>query len=66
MKNPLFKNTTGKYDGIKIYTLFWKLIDFWTLGIIRRYLWAKRNKKAFFKWAKALKENPNTPSILLK
>ena len=62
MKNPLFKNALGNYDNIKITISLWQSIR----ARINCYLWAKRNKKAFFEWAKALKKNPNIPSILLK
>lgn len=66
MRNSLFSNKHGNYDGMKIYTPFWRFIKYWTIGRIQHYLWAKRNKKAFMEWAETLKENPKTPGILMK
>lgn len=52
MKHPLFSNTCGKYNGIKIIPPnFFKKIFL----KIKLFFWRLRNKKAFIEYAKCLK-----------
>ena len=67
MKNKIFNSNTGSYNGIKV-----RLLLFWTVPLVKKigaalnsYIWRRRNKKKFMIYAKALKNNPKTPHILL-
>jgi len=62
MNNKLFNDRIGSYDNIKVhFTLFGKL-----RAMINSFLWRIRNKKKFMRYAKELRKNYITSSILLK
>jgi len=61
MKNKLFNNHYGNYNGIKIRTNIVRQIT----GEISQFLWRIRNKRKFMEYVKALKNNCMTKHILL-